>query len=129
MDYLLKKKFNKKIQENNDSFYWPTLKADINGIINWNWSAKEIVDFIKAFSKPYNGAFCFLQKKKIKILNAEYYKSKIKFHPFQSGIIFRYHNNYFYVASKSHYIKILIKDIIGLKNNPFYYLGKKFADK
>lgn len=128
IDHSLKKKFKKNKQKSNDSFYWPTLKAEVDGLINWNWNAKDIVDFVKAFSKPYNGAFCFLQKRKVKILNAEFYKSKIRFHPFQSGIIFKYYNDYFYVACKSYYIKIFKKDIIGLEKNPFYYLGKKFSD-
>ena len=30
-------------------FYWPTLKSDRDELDNWDWTAKEIVQFIRAF--------------------------------------------------------------------------------
>ena len=39
----------KKKQKNSKKFYWPTLKSDRDGQINWDWTAKEIVQFIRAF--------------------------------------------------------------------------------
>lgn len=35
-----------------------------DGLINWNQSAKQIYDFIRALAKPYPGAFTFLNGKK-----------------------------------------------------------------
>ncbi len=129
IDYISNKKFMKKKQRNEKSYYWPRLNAQKDGLIDWNWSAKEIVDFIKAFSKPFNGSFSFINKNKVKIINATFYKSKVKFHPFQNGLIFRYHNNFFYIANRGNYIKISKKQIIGMKKNPNFYLGKKFSNK
>ncbi len=116
----------KKKQKNLESFYWPKLKSDRDGQINWDWTAEEIVQFIRAFSKPYDGAFSYLGKIKVRIFNASFVKSKIKFHPFQNGLIFKFHKNSFYIASRSHYIKISTENIIGLKKNYFFYLGKRF---
>ena len=37
------------------SYYWPKLSTEVNGYINWSWSAKEIVAFCNAFVKPFDG--------------------------------------------------------------------------
>ena len=36
-----------------------------DGEINWNWSAQNIYNFIRAQTKPYPGAFTYLKKEKI----------------------------------------------------------------
>ena len=35
-----------------------------DGLIDWNWSARNIYDFIRALTKPYPGAFTFLDGEK-----------------------------------------------------------------
>ena len=129
IDCINKKKFSKIKQSNSNSFYWPRLNSDIDGLINWNWQADEIVNFIKAFSKPYNGAFTFLKGEKIRILNAEKIKLKEKFHPFQNGIIFRHHNFFIYIASGKYAIKISLSDTVGINKKISQYLGKKFSNE
>ena len=129
IDCINKKKFSKIKQRNSNSFYWPRLNSDIDGLINWNWQADEIVNFIKAFSKPYNGAFTFLKGEKIRILNAEKIKLKEKFHPFQNGIIFRHHNFFIYITSGKYAIKISLSDTVGIDKKIFQYLGKKFSNE
>ena len=114
IDCINKKKFSKIEQRNSDSFYWPRLNSDTDGLINWNWHADEIVNFIKAFSKPYNGAFTFLKGKKIRLFNAEKIKLKEKFHPFQNGIIFRHYDSFFYIASGKYAIKISLSNTVGI---------------
>ena len=89
----------------------------------------EIVNFIKAFSKPYNGAFTFLKGKKIRIFNAEKIKLKENFHPFQNGIIFRHYNFFIYIASGKYAIKISLSDTVGLDKKISQYLGKKFLNE
>lgn len=82
----------KKIfKDNNErsSIYMPRLNTKIHGYIDWSWNAKDIVNFINAFSAPYEGASTFIKKKKYLLQNAKFKKNKINFHPFQSGIIFR----------------------------------------
>ena len=41
----------------------PRLDTQIHGFIDWNWTAKHIVDFINAFGSPYQGATTFIKKK------------------------------------------------------------------
>ena len=56
--------------------------SDIDGQINWNWNAEDIVSFIKGFSYPFNGAFSFIGKSKIRIFNASSILQKLDFiHP------------------------------------------------
>jgi methionyl-tRNA formyltransferase len=129
VNLLKKKKIVKSIQPSHNSFYWPRLNADVDGLINWTWQADEIISFIRAFSKPYNGAYSFLKGNKIRIFNAYKIKTSQKFHSFQSGIIFRYYKNFFYVAVKEYALKILSSDIYGLNKDHSYYLGKRFLDE
>ncbi len=121
-----KKKFKSKLQNNSQSMYFPRLNSDRDGKICWDWKADDIVLFIKAFSKPFNGAFSYLKNRKVRIFNAKKIKSKIKFHPFQNGIIYKYHKKNFYIASEKNTILISEKDITGIRKNKKYYLGKKF---
>ncbi len=116
-----------------DSCYWPKLETKKNGWINWNWSAKDIVNFINAFSKPYSGAKTFLGKKIIRFKKAKLANSYFNFHPFQYGIIYKNAYNGIFVASKKGGIILDKKDffshkkIIGkrLKTN-FNLLDKSF---
>lgn len=125
LNRMIKNKKNKKIkQKHSDSYYWPRLNSDRDGRINWSWDAKDIISFVRAFSKPYNGAFTFIGKSKINIFNAEIYSTKKKFHPYQNGIVFRKDKKYIYVSNQKGSIKIKIKDIHFAKNTKF--LGKKF---
>lgn len=126
VDKMIKKKKFKKIKQNHKkSFYWPRLNADKDGCINWSWNAKEIISFIRAFSKPYNGAFTFLGKSKIRIYNAHINSKKEKFHPFQNGLIFRKDKKSIYVANQKGSIKIRINNI-SFKNEKIKFLGKRF---
>lgn len=124
---ILKSKLKKKIkQSEKKSFYWPKLDADKDGKINWDWDAENIVQFIKAFSKPYNGAYGFLKGKKIKIFNAKILKINRKFHPFQNGIIFRVIKNDIYISNHQQVILINLNDTEGMKESFKFYLGKRF---
>lgn len=119
-------KLKGKIQKNDNSYYWPRLNSDIDGLINWNWEARYIVSFIKGFSNPFNGAFSRIGKLKVKFFDASFHVSKIKFHPFQNGIIFRLSQKNIYVAACNYYIKIPTKQIkLQIKNKEFL-LGKRF---
>ena len=72
--------FNLKNQNFAKGFYLPRFYTDISGVINWSWSGKNIDLFIKACSRPYPGAFCFMRYKnknlKIKIYNSRFEKEK-----------------------------------------------------
>lgn len=129
LDYIKNKKFMRRKQNNKNSYYWPRLKSDRDGKINWSWSSDEIVSFIRAFSHPYNGAFSFISKKKIRIFKAIAKKSKHRFHPFQNGIIFRIEKNKIYIASGKNEIIIERKYTKNLNNDLKSYLGKRFNDE
>ena len=124
---LLNKKYKFKIikQNNSNSYYWPRLNSDIDGQINWNWNAEDIVSFIKGFSYPFNGAFSFIGKSKIRIFNASSHTSKIRFHPFQNGIIFRFDKKNIFVAATRHFIKISINEMVCDLNKNDFLVGKR----
>lgn len=119
-------KLKGKIQNNDNSYYWPRLNSDLDGLINWNWDAKSIVSFIKGFSHPFNGAFSYIDRLKVRIFDASFHVSSVKFHPFQNGIVFRLDKKNIFVAASNYFIKIPIEQIrIRTKSNKFF-LGKKF---
>jgi len=89
------------ININNDkSTYWPRINSKKNAWINWEWTADEIVSFIKSCSLPHVGAGTFFEKKIVRLKYAQKAKSRIKFHPYQYGIIYKKKNNKLYVACK-----------------------------
>lgn len=106
LNILTKKNFRFKKQKKEENIYMPRLDTQIHGFIDWNWTAKHIVDFINAFGSPYQGATTFIKKKKYFLNNAKFFKNKINFHPFQSGIIFRKEKNSIYIAALGGTIQI-----------------------
>ncbi|MCC6865837.1 MAG: methionyl-tRNA formyltransferase [Ignavibacteria bacterium] len=50
--------------------YFPQRKPE-DGLIDWNWDAKKIKDFIRAQTKPYPGAYTIINGKKITLWDAE----------------------------------------------------------
>lgn len=103
---LLQKKQKQKKQINKNSFYWPRLYAPLNAWIDWNWSLKSILLFIRAFASPYDGAKTFLKGTPFYIYDADIIKTKNKFHPFQKGLIFRKLKNQIYIAHPDGILKI-----------------------
>lgn len=51
-------------QDEQSATFFPKRTSN-DGIINWNWNSKKIINWIRAQSKPYPGAFCFYKKDKI----------------------------------------------------------------
>ena len=128
------KKFIKKINGNSKfilkdqnkikSFYLPRFYTDISGAINWSWSGDKIQLFIKACSKPYSGAFCFLNHKnknlKIILYNANFLTEKNNRHPWFVGKIF---------FEDDKFIKIYVRDGILLINKDDIKLNKNIKLK
>ena len=106
-NYVLKLKKLDEVK----SIFFPRLKNNTNGFIDWNNSADEIVRFINAFSDPYLGVITFLNKKKIYLKNATLIK-KNNYHSFTSGLILNKNKENLFIASKKGIIKVdLIKNI------------------
>lgn len=102
--------FQGKIQNETESIYLPQLYTEINGAINWDWSAIEIERFIRAFGPPYPGAFTFYNRKKIVILKSSLENTEYTFHPFYFGrIIAKTHAGFVKIATKD---KILVVEKI-----------------
>lgn len=68
--------------------YWPRLKTDTHGWIDWSWSSLHILSFINAFSAPYPGARTRLGGYVITVLSGKVIEMR-DFHPFSVGIILR----------------------------------------
>ena len=111
----------KAISNDKESFYWPRLNTKKNAWINWNWNARDIVDFINAFSTPFEGAATQIEKNVVRFTEANFLNSKIKFHPFQYGLIFRKTAKKIYVAAKQGIV------VININKNDCNgkYLGKR----
>jgi len=56
---------------------YPLVPED--GRIDWNKSNVEILRKINAFNKPYNGAYCFYENKKLIVWDAEIYEDQEKY--------------------------------------------------
>nr|AIF20321.1 bifunctional UDP-glucuronic acid decarboxylase/UDP-4-amino-4-deoxy-L-arabinose formyltransferase (arnA, pmrI) [uncultured marine thaumarchaeote KM3_89_C12] len=77
--------FSRIPQSGEPSFYPKRTPED--GLIDWNKPLKEIHDFVKALTKPYPGAFSFIDKQKIMIWEAQPFDRKITFSDAKLGEI------------------------------------------
>lgn len=59
-----------KAQNLKDSTFC-ALRTPDDGLINWNWQAQKIYNFIRAQAPPYPCAFTFFESEKLSILKAE----------------------------------------------------------
>jgi len=87
-----------------ESEYWPRLNTNIHGWIDWSWGIDDIYSFCKAFSNPHSGAKtlvnnCIIELKKISICETK------KFHPYQTGLIFRISDG-LYVAHRNGVLRV-----------------------
>lgn len=119
--------FERKPQDINSGTYWPRLKTDIHGFINWNWSAKDISLFVSAFGSPYKGVSTFLSDKRVRFLNASVVSAKDRFHPFQYGLVFRTTDEGAYIACKDGALVVdYICDEQGEEIDKKKLLGRRF---
>lgn len=101
-------------QDESKSTYWPRLATDIHGFINWSWNSVDVDRFICAFDDPYRGASAFLGDTKVRLKKSSLLKKEGKFHPYQSGLVFRIHNDTVFIASESGALAIReVKDYDG----------------
>ena len=74
---LIKNEF-KRIPQTGEPTFYPKRTPD-DGLINWNQTSEKLYDFIRAITKPYPGAFSYLDNKKIKIWKAQPFDNKITY--------------------------------------------------
>ena len=80
------------------STYWPRLRADLNGWVDWNWPLLELERFVCAFDEPYGGARCRWRGKEIILREAWAQSQDGHTHPFQWGIVTRNNGKWLNVA-------------------------------
>jgi len=87
--------------------YFPRLKTEINGYINWEWTGEEIEKFCNAFDDPYAGARTFLNGSLVRIKKVSHMQlSESNYHPFCNGLILRKNEEGVFVAVVDGIIKI-----------------------
>jgi methionyl-tRNA formyltransferase len=57
-------------QDHSKRRIFPQRKPE-DGLINWDWDARQIKNFIRAQTKPYPGAYTFIHGKRVTIWDAE----------------------------------------------------------
>lgn len=94
-----KRDFETTSQQEYLSSYWPRLSTEEHGYVDWEWSLEEIVQFIRAFSDPYEGAKSMINGTEVRLKNVESFHGDGTFHPFQTGIIYRKNSERGYVST------------------------------
>jgi methionyl-tRNA formyltransferase len=82
---LIKNKFNRIPQTGEPTFY-PKRTPD-DGLINWNQTSEKLYDFIRAITKPYPGAFSYIDDKKILIWKSQPFDNHIIYDQNRTGEI------------------------------------------
>lgn len=114
-------------QNVNAATTFPRLFTPVDGKIDFEkFSGDELVRFIYAFGYPFVGAHCFLEDKKINILDAEFITGE-KFHSFSHGLIVgKDENNCYKISVKGGVLKVLKVEIDGqeIPQNKVFKLGR-----
>lgn len=71
-------------QDNTQSLDFPRLYTEQNGAIDFSWKPVELERFVRAFSTPYPGAWCYVGNQRIVIKAVEIVQES-GFHPFCNG--------------------------------------------
>ena len=93
------KSFMGQMPDESQSLFMPRLYTKEQGYINWQWDAKDIEKFIRAFDDPYAGASTFAGGRRVFLKKARLAAGEGEFHPFQAGLIFRTHGGEIFVAA------------------------------
>ena len=117
------------IQDEKKSFYWPRLDTLKHGLIDWNWSLKEIKLFCTAFDEPFKGASTFMNGHRVFLTDAKLVDSSIYFHPFQAGLVYRILNKFVYIATINGGIKVKVKSIENLKGKVIKNINIRLGDR
>lgn len=109
------------------SIYWPRLNTLKQGIINWDWSLKDLESFLNAFDDPYVGASTFINGERVFLKEGIADYNDGPFHPFQTGIVYRKSNNAIFIAA--HEGTLIVGKILDEQNRnrlPDINIGDRF---
>jgi len=76
-----------------------------DGKINWNWTSSYIERFVRAQTKPYPGAYTFINEKKFYIFKCREVKKANKVYHYKKNIYKK--NRYYYFKCKDYFIKAI----------------------
>jgi len=100
IDSLTKNDFILKKQDDTKSTYFPKRNPE-DGFIDWNLKTKDIYNFCRALTKPFPGAYSFVDKKIIRIWNLGSFTESQKYkNSYPSEIIEVFSNEKFAVKTK-----------------------------
>ena len=102
---------NNKIKKQDFSNSYFKQRKDKDGKINFNTSALNVYNFVRALSFPYKGAFFSYKNKKFRILKCKISNYSANVNP---GKIFQIKNN------KNYFVKCKDKSIMVLKSKPSF---------
>ena len=74
---FMKKKVKLKKQKGRPLIVFP--RKDIDSKIDWKKSTSDIFNLVRASSIPFKGAYCFFEKKKLRIFECKIYKPNYEF--------------------------------------------------
>ncbi len=97
--------------------YNPRLNTIKNGLIDWNFSSRDLYNFINAFDDPYPGASTFLDRGnfgKLHLKKVHLHAGDGSNHSFMSGIVSRHDKDWIVVSTTDKYM-LLIESIINQK--------------
>jgi len=118
---ILNNKFERKPQKGKPSFYPKRTPED--GLIDWNKPVIEIYNLIRALTKPYPGAFSFLNNNKFLIWNAQPFDSQITYPMAKVGkIVEKFSTGDFVVVCKD-------KTLLVTEYDGKVSIGKVFTNK
>ena len=110
------------------STYWPRLRADVHGWLDWNWPATELERFICAFDEPYSGARCRWRGQEIILRDAWAQSLDGHTHPFQWGIVTRNNGQWLNVAAQGGELLLrTVHDLNGLDRLPSIRPGDRLC--
>lgn len=88
-----------------DGNYWPRLNTDIDGRLNWNLESFKIERMIRAFNRPFPGAWFPYKEEKLRFLEARIVDNP-GFVSCMPGVVFKKNKNEMFVTSGDGYIAI-----------------------
>jgi methionyl-tRNA formyltransferase len=91
--------FEKCMQPEYLSTYWPRLSTSVHGFIDWSWPCDQIDRFICAFDEPYAGAMTYFNGAKVHLKSSRLHLSEGNCHHFQAGLVFRVSREGIFVAA------------------------------
>ena len=109
---LLSNNFKHIPQTGEPSYYEKRTPDD--GLIDWSKSVHEIYNFVRALTRPYPGAFTFLNGQRLNIWKSQPFDSKIKYESKNSQIVEKFSTGDFIVNCKDGLL--LITDYEGKVN-------------